>query len=111
MEEQVWISHIRGITLEDDWVTATDLMDRRYRIDPQAALELAVWIAEHYQDVAQAQVQLQVERRLEETRLYSHLLDTSQVQPKEGPVHPPLPASPPSPPKRQRRSPRKKEET
>lgn len=107
MEEQVWISHIRGITLEDDWVTVTDLMDRRYRIDPQAALELAVWIAEHHQDVAQAHADLQLERRMEEARVYGPLL--GQAQPIEDLASPPQPVSPPSP-KRRRRSARKREE-
>ena len=111
MEEQVWISHIQSIALEDDWVTVTDLMGQKYRLDPQVALELAAWIAEHHQDVAQAQVYLQVERRLEEARLYGPLLGSAQQQPKEDLVDPPRPSSPPSLPKRRRRSPRKKEET
>lgn len=111
MEEQVWISHIRAIALDDDWITVTDLMDRKYRLDPQAALELAVWIAKHHQDVAQAQVNLQVERRMEEARLYGPLLGSSQVQSKEDPATPLSPTSPPPPSKQRRRSPRKKEET
>lgn len=106
MQDQVWIIHIQGITLEDDWVTITDLMGQRYRIDPQAALELAVWIAEHDQDVAKAGLQLQLERRLEEARTYGPLLDHVQLSPKEdaGPS-----SQPPSSPRR-RRSARKKKE-
>jgi hypothetical protein len=111
MEDQVWIIHIQSITLEDDWVTITDLMGQCYRIDPQAALELAVWIAEHYQDVAQASLQLQLERRLEEARVYGPLLGHAQPSPNEDLVDPLRPSSPPSLPKRRRRSPRKKEES
>ncbi len=110
MEDQVWIIHIQGITLEDDWVTITDLMGQRYRIDPQAALELAVWIAEHDQDVAQAGLQLQLERRLEEARVYGPLLGHAQPSPKEDTGSSSQPTSPPSPRLRRRRSARKKEE-
>jgi hypothetical protein len=110
MEEQVWISHIQDIALADDWVTVTDLMGRTYRLDPQVALELAVWIAEHYQDVAQAGLQLQLERRLEEARVYGPLLGHAQPSPKEDAGPSSQPASPPSLPKRRRRSARKKED-
>ena len=101
-EAQVWISHIQDVALADDWVTITDLMGRTYRIDPQTALELAVWIAVHYQDVAQAQTSLLMERRLEESRLYGPLLRSAQPQPKEDLTDSPLPASSPLPPKRRR---------
>lgn len=100
-EERVWISHIQDIALADDWVTVTDVMGRKYRLDPQAALALAIWIAEHYQDVAHAQTNVLVERRMEEARLYGPLLSSAQPQPKEDLAYPPLP-SPPS--KRRRRS-------
>jgi hypothetical protein len=105
MDEAIWISHIQEIALNDDWVTVTDLMGHQYRLDPQVALELAVWIAEHAEDVAQAQVRLQVAQGMEEARLYGPFLGSIQ------PPDPPQPASSPSPPKRRRRSPRKKEKT
>lgn len=110
MQDQVWIIHIQSITLEDDWLTITDLMGQRYRIDPQAALELAVWLAEHDQDVAQAGLQLQLERRLEEARVYGPLLGHAQPHPREDVGPSSQPASPPSPRPRRRRSARKKEE-
>ncbi len=109
MEDQVWIIHIQSITLEDDWLTITDLMGQRYRIDPQAALELAIWIAEHDQDVAQAGIQLQLERRLEEARVYGPLLGQAQSSPKEDAGPSSQPASPPSPRPRRRQSARTKE--
>jgi hypothetical protein len=111
MDKQVWISHIQEIALDDEWVTVTDLMGRTYRLDPQTALELAVWIAEHSEDVAQAQIRLQMARQQEEARLYGPLFGSAQPQPEEQPSDPPQPPSSPSPPKRRRRSPRKKEES
>lgn len=110
MQEQVWISHLQEITLEDYWVKVTDLMGREYHIDPEAALALAVWIAEHRQAVAKAQIHRQIEFRMEESRLYGHLLSSAQVQPEEDQVASPRPSSLPSTPKRRRRSTRKKED-
>jgi hypothetical protein len=32
-------------------VTATDLMGRIYRLEPQAALDIAIWVAKHHQEL------------------------------------------------------------
>jgi hypothetical protein len=106
--EPLLISDLQEITLDGEgyWVTATDLMGRVYRLEPQAALDIAVWVAKHHQEVELAQAELELVRRMEETIAYRHLL-TPTADP--GPAEP----SPPAPEiplrKRTRRSPRKNE--
>lgn len=51
--EPILISNLREITLDAQgyWVTATDLMGRVYRLEPQAVLGIAIWVAKHHQKV------------------------------------------------------------